>query len=441
MDKPLAEIFRPKRLEDIIGQGHIAGEGKIFDRILKSGNLPSMIFYGPPGIGKTTAANILSRQLDCPIYKFNATYTKTEEIKSVMAKYSKENQTFNISRAQLGLSDILKNSGKEKKRPVIYVDEIQNFNKKQQQIFLEYIENGSITLIGATTENPNHYIYPALLSRCTILEFYKVPREEIAENLKKTIGRLNSETGKKISISDEAADAIAVYADMDVRRSINLLELTLNLYLEEEFEITEEVLKSMGISRQFAYDMKGDDFYDILSAFQKSIRGSDPDAAIFYLARAIKAGDIKPICRRLMVIASEDIGLAYPNAAMIVKSCVDSALALGLPEARIPLAQAVLLLATAPKSNSSIVAIDSALLAIDEKGVGNIPKHLRDSHYKGAEELGRGADYKYAHSYENSYVQQQYLPNEHMESKFYNPGKNKFEQQIEEYWEKIKKNR
>lgn len=421
MNKPLQEIFRPNDIREVFGQEHITGENKIIDRILKTGNPMNMIFYGPPGIGKTTVARIIAEKLNTKIHMFNATYTKTDEIKKVIKSYVEGNI--------------------EKIKPVIYVDEIQNFNKKQQQIFLEFIENGTITFIASTTENPNHYVYKALLSRLVILEFYKVSKEKIEENLSYIIEKLNKTYNKKFSITEEALDTISTYADMDVRRSIYLLEIVINLYFEDEekVEITKEQLKSLGISRHFSYDMMSDEYYDIISAFQKSIRGSDENAALFYLARCIKSGDIKPICRRLMVIAAEDIGLAFPNAITIVKNCIDSALELGLPEARILLAEAVILLATSPKSNSVITAIDSAISAIDEKGVGKIPMHLRDSHYALAKKLKRGEGYKYPHDYKNNYVKQEYLPAEHRDDIYYVPQNNKYENEIRRYSEKIKK--
>lgn len=421
MTMPLAEIFRPTKLSDVVGQEHITGEGRLFDRILKTGILQSMIFFGPAGVGKTTCANIISSGLNAPIYKFNATYNKTEEIKDVIKKYS--------------ASSLIT------AKPIIYVDEIQNFNKKQQQIFLEFVEKGTVSLIGATAENPGHYIYPALISRCIIVEFYKVTAGKIIKNLQNCVDKLNASSNKNIALTDEALSMIADYADMDVRKSVNLLEIIINLYSDEnsKFVIDKTLLKNLGISRRFAYDMKGDEYYDLLSAFQKSIRGSDENAALFYLARAIKAGDIKPVCRRLLVIASEDIGLAYPQAAAIVKSCVDSALALGLPEARLPLAEAVLLLATAPKSNSVITAIDAALSSIEQKGAGDVPIHLKDAHYAMAEKLGRGTDYKYPHDFKNSYVKQQYLPDNHKDDVYYKGGNNKYESLIKAYWSGIKK--
>lgn len=420
MNKPLQEIFRPEELDEVFGQEHLTLENKIIDRILKTKKPQNMIFYGPPGVGKTTVAKIIASKINTKIHMFNATYTKTEEIKKTIRSY----QVGNI----------------EKIKPVIYVDEIQNFNKKQQQIFLEFIENGTITFIGATTENPNHYVYKALLSRLVILEFYKVSKEKVKENLEYIIQKLNRVYDKSFSITDDALEQIANYADMDIRRSINLLEIVINLYFEDEKQVNidSNTLKTLGISRQFSYDMRSDEYYDILSAFQKSIRGSDENAALHYLARCIKAGDIKPICRRLMVISAEDIGLAYPNAISIVKNAVDSALELGLPEARLPLAEATILLATAPKSNSVILAIDNALKLLDDKGIGNVPSHLKDAHYSLAEKMGRGIGYKYPHDYDNNYVYQKYLPDEHKDDVYYEPQNNKYESEIKRYWKNIK---
>lgn len=420
MDKPLAEFFRPEELSEVFGQEHLTGKDKIIDRMLKTHNTLNMIFYGPPGIGKTTVANIIAKKINTRIHMFNATYTKTEEIKKVINSY-REGNIENI-------------------KPIIYVDEIQNFNKKQQQIFLEFIEDGTITFIGATTENPNHYVYKALLSRCIILEYYKIDKKDIIKNLEYTVEKLNRVYNKKFQLDDDAKDMIADYADMDMRRSIYLLDIIISLYFEDENEVVidKEILKTLGISKQFAYDMKSDEYYDLLSAFQKSIRGSDENAALFYLARMIKAGDIKPVCRRLMVIAAEDIGMAFPNVISIVKSCVDCALELGLPEARLPLAEAAILLATSPKSNSVILAIDSALHSIGEKGVGKIPNDLKDAHYTLASQMGRGVGYKYPHNYKNNYVQQQYLPNEHKDDIYYTPQNNKYESEIKRYWKDIK---
>lgn len=413
----LSETLRPSTLADVFGQEHITSKNMIIDRAIRTQNIPNMVFYGPPGVGKTTVAKIIADNCNTDIHMFNATHTKTEEIKKIISSY---------------VNDI------RRVKPVIYIDELQNFNKKQQQILLEYIETGVITFIAATTENPYQYVYKALLSRLIILEFKEVSYEKIEQNILHCIEKLKNNF-KKIDISQNAIKLISSYANGDVRRSINLLELIIDLYSgDDELIIDENILKSLNISKQLLYDINSDSYYDLLSAFQKSIRGSDENAALHYLSRAIKAGDIKPICRRLLVIASEDIGLAHPSAISIVKNCVDSALFLGLPEARIPLAQAVILLATSPKSNSVILAIDEALSDIDNKSTGDIPKHLKDAHYSGAKKMGRGIEYKYPHNYENNYVEQQYLPNELKDRIYYKPQNNKYESQIEMYRRKIK---
>lgn len=415
--KMLSDILRPQKLEDVFGQEHITGKNMIIDRAISKNNIPNMIFYGVPGVGKTTVAKIISTNVNGDIYMFNATHTKTDDVKKVISSY---------------IGDI------RGIRPIIYIDELQNFNKKQQQILLDYIETGTITFIGSTTENPYQYIYKALLSRLIVLEFKQVSEDAIEKNIFHVIKKL-SET-MKISITTEAVKLISSYANGDVRRSINLLELIVDLYQDnDEVKIDEKILKSLNISKQLTYDLNSDSYYDLLSAFHKSIRGSDENAALHYLARAIKAGDIKPICRRLLCIASEDIGLAYPSAISIVKSCVDSALFLGLPEAKLPLAQAVILLATSPKSNSAILAIDSALSDIEDMSVGDIPIYLKDAHYSGAKKLGRGMDYKYPHNYENNYVEQQYLPNELKDRVYYIEQKNKFESEIYNYKKKLGK--
>lgn len=418
MNQPLSDYFRPKKIEDLVGQPHLTGKDKILYRAIKNKMIPNMIFYGPPGVGKTTAANIISHTSEKSMHMLNATYTKTDQIKDILK---------DAKRGSLDKSDI------------IYIDEIQNFNKKQQQVLLEYIEKGDIVLIASTTENPYHYVYKALLSRCLVLEFKNLDSDSIVENIKKIIERLKSD-GQKIEYDIQAIERIAIYAEGDMRRAINLLELIVQLYNNEDnIKIDKELISNIGLSKQLSYDISGDNHYDILSAFQKSIRGSDADAALHYLARLIKSDDLKSICRRLLVIASEDIGLAYPQAVTIVKSCVDSALMLGFPEAKIPLSQAVILLSMSPKSNSSISSIENALKDLEDKNIGDIPIHLKDAHYSGAEKMGRGTEYKYPHSYKNNYIDQQYLPSEIKDSKYYHAGNNKFESGLKSYIEAIKK--
>ena len=421
MRKPLAEKIRPNELNEVFGQKHILGENKILNRIIKSGTINNMIFYGPPGVGKTTVANIISNKINKRFYKLNATTASLKDIQEI----GKELDTF------MGRDGV-----------VLYLDEIQNFNKKQQQSLLEYIEDGRITLIASTTENPYHYIFKALLSRSTIFEFKPLDEEDVIDALKRAVYIEEKDyESLKIVVYDDAYKYFARASNGDVRKALNGLEVAINSTnpnKEGEILIDLEVARESTQTKVVSYDMKGDNHYDILSAFQKSIRGSDPDAAIHYLARLIKAGDLISICRRLQVIASEDIGLAYPQASMIVKSLVDSARELGFPEARIPLAEATILLATSPKSNKACLAIDSALNDLENMKIDDIPNHLKDAHYSGAEKLNRGVEYKYPHNYENSYINQQYLPNNIKHKKYYVPGNNKFEKRIENYWNNIK---
>ena len=419
--KPLADLVRPTELDEVGGQEHILGKNKILDRIIKSGHISNMIFYGPPGTGKTTVANIIARKAGKRFYKLNATNASLKDIQDI----TKELDTF------LGMNGV-----------VLYLDEIQNFNKKQQQSLLEYIEDGRITLIASTTENPYFYIFKAILSRSTIFEFKPVGEEDIKKALDRAITLRSKEFNEiSIKVTNEAKEYLAAYCNGDVRKALNGLEVALNSTKpndDKEILINLEVVKDSTQSKVIAFDMDGDAHYDILSAFQKSIRGSDADAAIHYLARLIKGGDLISICRRLQVIAAEDIGLAYPQAALIVKSLVDSARELGFPEARIPLAEATILLATSPKSNSSYVAINRALADLENMTIDDIPMHLKDAHYGGASKMGRGVEYKYPHAYENHYVKQQYLPDNIQNKVYYEYGDNKMEKTTKEYWNRVK---
>ena len=419
--KPLADLVRPTELDEVCGQEHILGKNKILDRIIKSGHISNMIFYGPPGTGKTTVANIIARKAGKRFYKLNATNASLKDIQDI----TKELDTF------LGMNGV-----------VLYLDEIQNFNKKQQQSLLEYIEDGRITLIASTTENPYFYIFKAILSRSTIFEFKPVGEKDIKKALDRAITLRSKEYNEIcVKVTNEAKEYLAAYCNGDVRKALNGLEVALNSTKpndDKEILIDLEAAKDSTQSKVIAFDMDGDSHYDILSAFQKSIRGSDADGAIHYLARLIKGGDLISICRRLQVIASEDIGLAYPQAAFIVKSLVDSARELGFPEARIPLAEATILLATSPKSNSSYVAIDRALDDLENITIDDIPMHLKDAHYGGASKLGRGIEYKYPHKYENHYVKQQYLPDNIKNKVYYEYGDNKIEKTMKEYWSRIK---
>ena len=419
--KPLADLVRPTELDEVCGQEHILGKNKILDRIIKSGHISNMIFYGPPGTGKTTVANIIARKAGKRFYKLNATNASLKDIQDI----TKELDTF------LGMNGV-----------VLYLDEIQNFNKKQQQSLLEYIEDGRITLIASTTENPYFYIFKAILSRSTIFEFKPVGEEDIKKALDRAINLRSKEFNEiSIKVTKEAIEYLAAYCNGDVRKALNGLEVALNSTKpndDKEILIDLEAAKDSTQSKVIAFDMDGDSHYDILSAFQKSIRGSDADAAIHYLARLIKGGDLISICRRLQVIAAEDIGLAYPQAALIVKSLVDSARELGFPEARIPLAEATILLATSPKSNSSYVAINRALEDLENMTIDDIPMHLKDAHYGGASKMGRGIEYKYPHAYENHYVKQQYLPDNIKNKVYYEYGDNKMEKTTKEYWNRVK---
>ena len=422
MSQPLADRIRPETLDGVVGQEHLLGEGKILRKIILQGEVPNMVFYGPSGTGKTTVANIIAKRTGKTLYRLNATNASVSDIKDIVASLD----TFMTADGVL-----------------LYLDEIQHFNKKQQQSLLEFMENGKITLIASTTENPYFYIYDAVLSRSTVFEFLPIKEEDIEKALKRAVSIL-SETDYKnysVSVSEKAYRHIAYTSGGDVRKALNVLQLCFLAAVadnDNNLEITEESAVQATQKKVLRYDKDGDSHYDVLSAFQKSIRGSDPDAAIYYLAKLLSAGDMVSACRRMMVTASEDIGLAYPQAAAIVNSCVDSAMRLGMPEARIPLAEAVILLATAPKSNSAVVAIDKAMEDIASRDTGTVPLHLQDSHYKGAEKLGHGIDYKYPHSFENHYIRQQYLPDKIKDVKYYEYGDNKLEKSAKEYWDKIK---
>ncbi len=413
MNTPLAERLRPRELSQVVGQKQILGEKGALRRLLEAGKLTNMIFYGPSGVGKTTVANLVAGIAGLPFRKLNATNAAGKDIKEVLA------ETEGLD----GMNGI-----------VLYLDEIQYLNKKQQQTLLEYIEDGRITLIASTTENPYFYVYKAILSRCAVFEFKELAPEEIQENLLRGMEELNRETGEEKTITKEALSHIAVSSGGDVRASLNFLELC---YYISDSQITFEDAQAAGQRNFSAYDRSGDDKYELLSALQKSIRGSDENAAIFYLAKLLEAGDLQGACRRLMVIASEDVGLAYSQAAGIVKSCVDSALMLGMPEARIPLAHAAILLATSPKSNSAYMAYAAAAADI-EKGLGrDMPSRLKNNHCFGVGE--KKDSYIYPHDYPGHYYPQQYLPDDIKDQVYYQFGENKAEQAAKAYWEKIKK--
>ena len=419
MSRPLADELRPKTLDEVVGQRHILGENGLLRRVIQGGTIPNMIFYGPSGTGKTTVAEIAAARVHRPFYRLNATTATLADIKAVM-------QDVGTLLAPDGV--------------VLYLDEIQYFNKKQQQSLLEFMENGKLTLIAATTENPYFYVYNAVLSRSTVFEFKPVPAEEILPVVRRGIRRMGEDRQVQVTWEEGVEEQLAQGCGGDVRKALNAVEALFAAHALdlETVRLTREETALVAQRSAMRYDRDGDSHYDILSAFQKSIRGSDPDAAVHYLARLLEAGDLISPCRRLMVIASEDVGLAYPQAVSVVKACVDSANMLGLPEARIPLAQAAIFLATAPKSNGAILAIDSAMKDLRQGKGGEVPAFLRDSHYGGAEKLGHGQGYRYAHDYPRHYVPQQYLPDELKDRVYYHYGDNKTEQAAKRYWDEIK---
>ena len=412
---PLADKIRPDTLDDVVGQTHLLGANKPLRRIIESGKIPNMIFYGPSGVGKTTVARIIAESANMRLHKLNGTTASTADIKNIVA----ELDTF------LGSNGIL-----------LYLDEIQYLNKKQQQSLLEYIEDGSITLIASTTENPYFYIYNAILSRSTVFEFKTVEPQELEKAVRRGFSALSKESGIEYEVSDEAIRYICNGVGGDVRKCLNTVELCALSSNNGKVDI--EIAKELTQRSNMRYDRDGDQHYDLLSALQKSIRGSDENAALHYAARLIDAGDIISLSRRLLVIASEDIGLAYPQAVPIVKACVDSAMQLGLPEARIPLGEAVILLATSPKSNSAYLAINAALSDVQNGVVGDFPRQLQNKHCDGEDAEVKGQHYLYPHDYPNHYVKQQYLPDNFKDKVYYHFGDNKLENNAREYWEKIK---
>jgi putative ATPase len=419
MNSPLADLIRPLDFDDMVGQQHILGKDKPLRKILDSGHTPNMIFYGPPGIGKTTAARIIANKTNMTLHKLNGTTACTADIKEII----NETNTFG------GMNGIL-----------LYLDEIQYLNKKQQQSLLEFIENGKITLIASTTENPYFSVFNAILSRSTIFEFKQVSPDDILIAVRRAFEKMEKSVGCKIKYSEETAKIIAMRCGGDVRKAMNTVELCVYSGKREEDVIytSKEDAAELIQKSNMRYDKGGDQHYDLLSALQKSIRGSDENAALYYLARLIKADDLLSICRRLLVIASEDIGLAYPMAVVVTKSCVDSALQIGFPEARIPLAQAVVLLATSPKSNSSYMGLARAMKDVDEYGALDFPRHLQNKHADGEGSAVKGQHYLYPHDYPNHYVKQQYLPDEIKDHIYYEFGDNKQEQAACLYSKKIK---
>lgn len=413
---PLADKIRPKELSEVVGQAHLLGNGKPLRRVIESGKIPNMIFYGPSGVGKTTVARIIAESANMTLHKLNGTSASTADIKSIVSEIG----TF------LGNSGIL-----------LYLDEIQYLNKKQQQSLLEYIEDGSITLIASTTENPYFYVYNAILSRSTVFEFKPVPPEELAKAVKRGFDAVSKENGTEFTVDDDAVKYICHGVGGDVRKCLNTVELC--ALSADNGRVDIELARELTQRSNMRYDRNGDQHYDLLSALQKSIRGSDENAALHYAARLIDAGDIISLSRRLLVIAAEDIGLAYPQAIPIVKACVDSAMQLGLPEARIPLGDAVVLLATSPKSNSAYLAMDAALADVQNGAAGDFPRCLQNKHCDGADAEIKGQFYLYPHDFPNHYVKQQYLPDSIKDKVYYKFGDNKLENAAKEYWKNIKK--
>lgn len=421
MASPLADRIRPQELSDVVGQTHLLGKGKVLQTIIDSGQIPNMIFYGPSGVGKTTLARIIASKTNKRLFKLNGTSASTADIKDIIGQ----------------VDTIASYNG-----ILLYLDEIQYLNKKQQQSLLEHIENGDITLIASTTENPYFYIYNAILSRSTVFEFKPVAPEEVEKAVRRAFSVMEQEMGVTLTLEEGVPAYIARNCGGDVRKSLNTVELCAlasSMVSPTERTVSMQLAGELAQKSNMRYDRDGDEHYDLLSALQKSIRGSDANAAVHYLARLLEAGDLLSPCRRLLVIACEDIGLAYPQAIAIVKACVDSAVQLGLPEARIPLAEAAVLLATAPKSNSAYMAINRAAQDVRAgKGKG-FPRQLQNKHYDGADAKVKGQNYLYPHDFPHHYVEQQYLPDDIRNEVYYEFGENKTEQAARAYWEKIKK--
>ncbi len=418
MYQPLADLLRPQTLDEVFGQEHILGENGILRRLLDSGKVPNMIFYGPSGTGKTTVAKIIAKQTNRTLHQLNATTASTADIKEIAAQLD----TF------LAPNGIL-----------LYLDEIQSFNKKQQQILLDYIESGKITLIASTTENPYFYVFNAILSRSTIFEFKQIDSKAALQAVKRAVAFLEERTALKAQPEAGALEYIAGSCGGDLRKAMNAVEVLFSAGKPDGNILTLTLEDAKAVSQKSALraDRDGDNFYDLLSALQKSIRGSDPDAACHYLARLMEAGQMQAACRRLMVIACEDVGLAFPQIIPIVKSCVDAALMLGVPEARIPLADAAVLMATSPKSNSAYEAYASALADV-QNGLGRgFPRHLQNMHAD-TYTMEREQGYQYPHNFTNHWVKQQYLPDDLAGKTYYEYGQNKLEQSAKQYWDAIK---
>ena len=418
MYQPLADLLRPTSLDEVFGQEHILGKGAVLRRLIDSGKIPNMIFYGPSGTGKTTVANIIAKQTNRTLYQLNATTASTADIKNIVAQLD----TFMAPNGVL-----------------LYLDEIQSFNKKQQQSLLEYIENGKITLIASTTENPYFYVFNAILSRSTVFEFKQISASAALQAVKRAVAYLEERTALQAQPEAGALEYIASACGGDLRKAMNAVEVLFSAGTPEGNVLPLSLEDAKAVTQKSAMraDRDGDNHYDLLSALQKSIRGSDPDGAVHYLARLLEAGQMQSACRRLMVIAAEDVGLAYPMIIPIVKSCVDMALMLGMPEARIPLGDAAVLMATSPKSNTGHVALDMALVDVRKGKGGDFPRHLQNVHAD-TYTMEREQGYLYPHDYPNSWVQQQYLPDELVGTRYYQYGSNKLEQAAKQYWDAIK---
>ena len=418
MYQPLADLLRPTTLDEVYGQDHILGENAILRRLIDSGNIPNMIFYGPSGTGKTTVANIIAKQTNRMLYKLNATTASTADIKEIVSQLD----TFMAPNGVL-----------------LYLDEIQSFNKKQQQSLLEHIENGKITLIASTTENPYFYVFNAILSRSTVFEFKQISASAALQAIRRAVSYMEERTALQANAEPGALEYIAGACGGDLRKAMNAVEVLFSAGQPENGKLPITLADAKEITQKSALraDRDGDNYYDLLSALQKSIRGSDPDAAVHYLARLLEAGQMQSACRRLMVIASEDVGLASPMISPIVKSCVDMALMLGMPEARIPLGDAAVLMATSPKSNSGHIALDKALADIRKGKGGDFPRHLQNVHAD-TYTMEREQGYLYPHDYPNHWVKQQYLPDELVGTQYYEYASNKLEQAAKQYWQSIR---
>lgn len=422
MSTPLADRIRPKTLDDMVGQQHLIGKGRALRNIIESGNIPNLIFYGPSGVGKTTLARIIANQTNKTLYRLNATTASLQDIKDIVADVG-------TLAAPNGI--------------LLYLDEIQYFNKKQQQSLLEYLENGDITMIASTTENPYFYVYNAVISRCTVFEFKSVPEQEIEKAVSRAFDILSEDNGVRYVLTGDSLAQIASSCGGDVRKAINTVELCVLAVPagtdSDHEDITEDLVSQITQKSAMRYDRAGDDHYDIVSAYQKSMRGSDPNAALHYLARLLEAGDMPSAIRRLLVCACEDVGVAYPQIIPIVKNACDIAQQVGLPEARIPLADAVVLVATAPKSNSAYNGINAAMQDVQNGNYGAIPRQLQNKHFDGADNNRPGQFYKYPHDYPNHWTPQQYLPDVIKDRVYYQFGENKMEQAAKHYWDKVKR--